>query len=320
VDVTDVSIDDTGYVVLKGRFKAIETNTYGIFIIFINDDLRIVENMMAIASHYSSLYDIDPHLPWYIIEEDIVNLKWKGDIAVNISIDLQNYLESSLEGDRGNELYTLLNNNDWTKIESLLQAILIKPLSDRNILLEIVSETVSDSGMRSARAERDKAAKTKPEETAAPPKEKSEKLIDVDLVLAPVSGIPIYELALGDRIMVKISDRTTRGRYYIDLFGAKVDGNVIPVPAEVTKITRSQDGEYSILCRLGENAVGRAVETEQVKLKRYDELDMETPLKEITLDEAPEGKGRFPLFIIVTGGLMFVLLIVFLFMWFYNVL
>jgi len=322
---TFYSVSETGSrndhaIVLKGRFKAVETNTYGLFIIFLNEELRTVENLMAIASHYSSLYDIDPHLPWYTLEEDIINLKWKGDIAVNISIDLQNYLESSLDRDRGNELYTLIKNNDQTKIESLLQAIIMKPLSDRNILLETLTEVISKESMRIIRSERNKP-KRKQSGRASSLKTKTDNYIAVDLILAPVSGIPIYDLTKGDRIMVRINDTTTRGRYYVDLLGASVDGNIVPVPAEVTEITRGNDNEYNILCKIGEEAIGKAVETEHVKIKKYDTLfKTESSLKEFFLHDVIEKKGRFPLFVVITGSLMFIVLLVIVIMWFYNIL
>ncbi len=308
-------------IILKGRFKAVETNTYGLFIIFLSEELRMVENVMAIASHYSSLYDVEPSLPWYVVEENIINLKWKGDIAVNISIDLQNYLESSLDRDRGYELYMLIKNNDLTKIESLLQAILIKPLGDRNILLEIVSEVVSKNDLHSVRAERNRA---KMQERAKPPQRssvKDENTIAVDLVLAPVSGIPIYELSKGDKIMVRISDKSTRGKYYIDLLGTRVEGNIIPVPAEVAEIKRGENNEYTILCKINDNVFGRAVETEQVRIKRYDELlASDSSLKGLPIEEIPLRKGGIPLFAIITGSLMFVILLIFIIMWLYNII
>ena len=239
--------ENENYLILKGRFKAVETNTYGLFIIFFNDYTGTLDNLMAIASHYSSLHDIDPHLPWYMIEENITDLRWKGDIAVNISIDLQNYMESGLDRDRGSELFSCIKNNNDTRTDSLLQALLIKPLGDRNINIEIVSELITKESMQNIRIERDKPkAKESPEkQTLTTTKESS--TVDVDLVLAPVSGVPIYELQVGDKIVVKPVDSTTRGRYYIDLLGARVDGNIIPIPAEVIDIKKGDDTEFTVI-------------------------------------------------------------------------
>ncbi len=122
--------------------------------------------------------------------------------------------------------------------------------------------------------------------------------------------------------MVKISDKSVKGRYYIDLLGTKVDGNIIPVPAEVTEIKRNEKNEYFILCMIDKDIYGKAIETEQVKLKKYDELlAQEQSLREFSLDENPEEKRRrFPLFAVITGSLMFVVLLVFIIMWFYNMI
>lgn len=308
-------------VILKGRFKGLDTNSFGLFIIFLNEELRMVENLIAVVSHFSSLYDVDPTLPWYTLEENLINIKWKGDISVNITIDLQNYLESALDRDRGNELYQLVKNNDITRMESLLQAILMKPLNDRNVQVETNSEYVSNEEMSLRRTERNKQVKEDKSTATKEPAGKIKDTIDIDLVLAPVSGIPVYELTKGDKIMIKINDKLPKGKYYIDLLGTRVDGNIIPVPAEITEIRKNEKNEYSILCRIDENIYGRAVETEQVKLKKYDELlETEQSLREFDLHEQSGRRRGFPFFIIIIGALTFIILMVFLIMWFYNVL
>jgi hypothetical protein len=318
---SDLEYDTKYTFILKGRFKALETNSFGLFVIFINEELRMVENLIAVVSRFSSLYDIDPSIPWYNLEENLINLKWKGDISVNITIDLQNYMESTLDRDRGNELYMLVINSDTNKVESLLQSLLMKPLNDRNIHLDLVTEYVSNVELSARRAERNKA---KEEEKKPPPPEPNVKMknaIDLDLVLAPVSGIPVFELQKGDKIMVKISDKLPKGKYYVDLLGARVEGNIIPIPAEVAEIKRNENNEYMILCKIGEKIFGKAVEPEQVKLKKYDDLiESERTLREFSLDDDTSDKTGFPLFIIIVGALTFVILMVFLIMWFYNII
>ncbi len=158
-EYSDIEYETKYTVILKGRFKGLDSNSFGLFIIFLNEELRMVENLIAVVSHFSSLYDVDPAIPWDTLEENLINLKWKGDISVNSTIDLQNYLESALDRDRGNELYQLVKNNDIMRIESLLQAILMKPLNDRNVQIETHSEYVSNAEMSSRRAERNKSVK-----------------------------------------------------------------------------------------------------------------------------------------------------------------
>lgn len=315
--------EDEEYTILKGRFKAIETNTYGLFIIFFSSHIRNIENLIAIASHYSSIFDIDPHLPWYSFEETIINTKWKGDIAIGITLDLQNYMESSLVHERGNELYVLIKNNDEPRVESLLQSILMKPLGDRNIFIEVAYEFAMKSEMDRTREEHSRTPASPVQQLEIKPipdKFKGKELVDLDLILAPVSGIPVNELKVGDKIMVRINEKSPRGRYYIEALGAKVDGNVIPLPAIVEKIDRTKDKEYILICKLEKGLYGRAVESEQVKLKKYDELFSRTEKSqpEITVLNGRTKIGGFLLFTIVMGGLIFILLLVVLLLWFYN--
>ena len=76
-----------------------------------------------------------------------------------------------------------------------------------------------------------------------------------------------------------------------------------------------------ILCKLNENVYGKAIETEKIKLKRYDEL-LTAPgsPEELPLTDTPVKGKRFFLFVAITGGLMFLLLLLFVILWFNNYL
>jgi hypothetical protein len=325
------------YTILKGRFKAVETNTFGLFLIYLNEKEEKVENAVAIASHYSTLFDTDPHLPWYEFEESIINKKWKGEFTSALSYELQRYLENSLELDRGYELHHLVKNLEQMKIESLLQAILIKPLADKNILIETDSEFITRETLTSTRDARDRrrfgdggdgqdplkiSADSKSGHFSHPDQDRDgvvEDIIDVDLVLAPVSGTSLPELREGDIIMVKIKDKTTKGNYYIDLLGSRVNGEVAPSPAEVVELSRDKDGAYVITCKLDEEIFGKAIEPESVKVKKYDEFLSSSQMLESVGASYPPAKNRyFVLFVSITGGLLFVLLLLFIIFYFTN--
>ena len=216
----------------------------------------------------------------------------------------------------------LIKNNDQTKIESLLQAILMKPLSDRNILIETASETVTKSAMNNVRSERNRAkSDTAVNSESVENKIKYGTILDVVLLLAPVSGIPIYELKKGDKIMVKIINNSPKAKYYIDKLGLVVENSIIPIPGEVIDINKNENG-YNIIVKLRKGLYGKAIETEQVKLKRYDTLfKAETDNEqELQIIGETEIKSGFPLFIMIIGGLMFIILLIFIIMWFYNFL
>jgi hypothetical protein len=144
-------------------------------------------------------------------------------------------------------------------------------------------------------------------------------VIDVDLVLAPVSGTPLLELREGDIIMVRINDKTTKGNYYIDFLGSRVNGEVVPSPAEVVELSRDKDGAYVIMCKLDEEIFGKAIEPESVKVKKYDEfLSSSQVLDRVGAPYSSSRNRYFVLFVSITGGLLFVLLLLFIIFYFTN--
>jgi hypothetical protein len=310
-------VEEDYYSILKGRFKAGDTNTYGLFVIYLHERQQKVKNLIIIASHYSSLFDNDPRTPWHEFEDVVVNMKWKGDITKNLTQDLQNYLISSLELDRGYELLQYVKNLQQTKMEALLESLLMKPLSDRNIIIDTDSEYVSQYTIDTVREERDSRKRESSRSGQASGAGREKDIIEVELVLAPVSGTPLLELKAGDVIMVKVTEKGTRGNYYIDFLGTRVDGDIIPTPAEVVDVSKGSDGSYTVLCKLEEDLLGRAIETEQVKIKMYDEyLSSAQMFENVPSAYNPDRNRSFLLIISISGGLMFVLILIFVILWF----
>ena len=219
--------------------------------------------MTIIASHFSSMYETDPKQNWADVEERIMNLKWKGEFATSISRDTQTYVENALKGIRSEELYSLIKSNAVSKIENLLSMILVKPLGDKNIHMELSWDNASAEQIQTAKQERelrDTSDGSQVDDSFSPQQEPDDKInvddgsviLEVDFVLAPVSGIPIFELQPGDRIMVKINPATKRGMYFIELLNAKHDEEIVPVPATVTEIKLNKSNEYIVIVKIGE--------------------------------------------------------------------
>jgi hypothetical protein len=269
------------YTIVKGRFKAIDTNTFGLFLIFMNNNLRVAESVTIIASHFSSMYETDPKLSWSDVEERIMNLKWKGEFATSISRDTQTFVENAFKGVRSEELYSLIKSNAVSKIENLLSMMLVKPLGDKNIHIELSWENASAEQIQNAKQERelrDAPDGSASDDMLAPQPEPDDTfrvdegsvVLEVNFVLAPVSGIPIFELQPGDRIMVKINPATKRGLYFIELLNARHDEEIVPVPGTVTELKLNKSNEYVVLVKIGEGIFGKVIEAEQVKIKRFD--------------------------------------------------
>jgi len=337
--MVSTSSSEALYTIIKVRFKAINTNTFGLILISMNNNLRVAENISVIASHFSSLYETDPKGSWIDMEERIFHLKWKGEYATSISRDIQNYIENRLRNDRTEEMYTFLKHNAVSKIENTLFAMLVKPLGERNIHIEISWEKVTAEEIQQAKEAREKreAEEANPQEDGQSSEdvalaeefnlEEGSVVLDVNLVLAPVSGIPIFELKRGDWIMVKIDASCSKGKYFIDLLNATHEGEVVPIPARVHGVKVNKFNEFSILLKIGEGIFGKAIEAEPVKLKKYDpESDsnraqgMERNLQSAGFGSTPgnesqENKGINALYwLMYLGGFIVVAAILLIFM------
>ncbi|HEB30354.1 MAG TPA: DUF4899 domain-containing protein [Spirochaetes bacterium] len=316
---SDLAGDNSNYLIIKGTVKAIQTKINSLFIIVMNEEKRVIENVSAVASRFSVISDISPGVPWYIFDENLNNLKLKGDVSAHITADLRTTLAQSLEKDRGNELLTYLKHNDHTKVNSLIQSIFLKPLSDKNMIVEVAAENIS-------KQDYDKIIKDRkePKEKKLPQEQKRTvkgDIVDIDLVLAPVSGIPIYKLKEGDRIMVRIVDNSEKASYHIESYGLRIDENIIPLKAEVLQVKKNPQNEYMILCKLKDGVFGKTIETERVKLKTYEEIvTTRSDVDDVKQQGAHEKEVSFPLIAIITGGLVFLILVALIVLWFLDVI
>jgi len=267
------------YSALKARFKATKSNAFGFLLVFMDNELHSPESIVTLVSHYGSMYEIDPKQTWSAIEDRMNELRLKGEFAASISRDAQNAIEALLGGMRPDEISALTGIETIAKTEHLLSATLAKPLADKNVTIEVAIEDVTEAQRVAVKQERekrsqDKAAAEAPEAPAPEDKlfnvEEGAVILSVNFVLSPVSGIPIFELKIGDKIMIKIDPASKRGAYFIDLLGAKRDNDILPIPATVTEMHIGKANENMVLVKIGEGVYGRISEAEKVKIKRFD--------------------------------------------------
>lgn len=275
------NIETDNYYIIKGRFKGTNSNTYGLFIMFISISTKTLENVLVAASHFSTIYEYSPDMDWASFEEKITNLKWKGEVSTNISHDLQLLMANTIKQDLVEEFIESIESNELGKIEHTIVNIISKGLIDKSVIVDFKIDKVSHQEIIKTKDER---ARREKEEREAQKREEMRKaeaerfkveeggvILDASLVLAPVSGIPISEAKQGDQIMIKIDSSTEQGNYFIDLLDARTpEGDVRPVKGVIKDVFMNSLGEYQVLAEIGPGIYARAIETEQVKIKRYD--------------------------------------------------
>lgn len=334
--------DLESYFIIKGRFKGVATNTFGLFVVFISLSQKAIENVYVAASHYSSIFDLHPTNPWNIYEDKINQLKWKGEIVTNLSNDLQLLLLNTVKPDMIEEYIEAIHNSNLPKVEHSLTGILAKGIMDKAIAVEIKTERVNytdiirikDERLRKEKEERE----SKEKEEIRRIQEQRYKVEDgavilpVHLILAPVSGTPIYEIKAGDLIMIKIDSSTEKGNYFIDLLNTRGPvGEITPIKAITKEITMNTIGEYELLLEIGPGIYGKVTEAEKVKIKKYDVSEDKTRPTTTTAGPTATPFSKTPLpkqqvsevkdyFIWIVGAITFILAILIMYLIFSGIL
>jgi len=259
-------------IIIKGRFKALSMNLYGLFIIIFNQDKRIDTYNIAVST-FSNIYENEPHLPWDKYEQMILELKWKGNFNANLTSSIMdNFKEISAEDSKTNQLYDYANSYDYNSLDTYLFDTINRVVHDKNLVLETSIQEVTAEEFAQTKEKR--YNKVEDKSTSETELEEGAVILNIQPILAPVKGKPIYELKIGDRIMTKIIPNTDRANYFIDLLGLRVENHIKPIATEVIDIKSDGKSEpLEILTRIGPGIYGKCIEDErQVKLRLYDAL------------------------------------------------
>jgi len=259
-------------IIIKGRFKALSMNLYGLFIIIFNQDKRIDTYNIAVST-FSNIYENEPHLPWDKYEQLILELKWKGNFNANLTSSIMdNFKEISAEDIKTNQLYDYANSYDYNSLDTYLFDTINRVVHDKNLVLETSIQEVTAEEFAQTKEKR--YNKVEDKSTSETELEEGAVILNIQPILAPVKGKPIYELKIGDRIMTKIIPNTDRANYFIDLLGLRVENHIKPIATEVIDIKSDGKSEpLEILTRIGPGIYGKCIEDErQVKLRLYDAL------------------------------------------------
>ncbi|MBN2041263.1 MAG: hypothetical protein JW864_14575 [Spirochaetes bacterium] len=261
------------YHILKGRFKSNSLNFYGLFL-FIFNSRRELDISHILVSTFSSAYDLEPFFGWEQYEEFIVNAKWKGNYNPNMTVSIEDYFKkiaADKDGQVG-KLQEYMRDYDYDNIDAFMFDIINRIIHDKNLILETNVQEASESEFRQAKENRARKAEKSKDSGKQNLTDDEGVTLSIQLILAPVSGKPIYELKIGDVIMCKILPNTDRANYFIDLLDLRIENMVKPAPCKVIDIkSESKSDPLEILTEIGPGIYGKCIEDErQVKLRMYD--------------------------------------------------
>jgi hypothetical protein len=271
------SITTGKYYFLKGRFKSAATNLYGLFLVIYNHQ-KSMESFHIVSTSYSSIYDLEPHQEWHRFETMITDHRWKGSYNTSMTASLASIFEGiSKEPRQKEELYGLISSYNYQRIEVIIFDLFNRMIRDKSAVLETGIQEATLEEVQKAR----ETIKEKPEEKEARPitsirnvqLEDGAVVIPSALVLSPVRGKQLYELKVGDRIMMKFNPETQQGAYYIDSFKLRTpEGKLKGIPAEVIDIhSESKSMPVDVLARIEDHLYARAIEEDRhVRVCLYD--------------------------------------------------
>ena len=270
VSATSAPAITTGkYYFLKGRFKSAATNLYGLFLVIYNHQ-KMMESFHLVATSYSSIYDLEPHQEWNRFETMITDHRWKGSYNTSMTTSLTSILEAiSKEPRQREELYGLISNYNYQRIDVIFFDLFNRMIRDKNSVLETGIQEATIEEVQQARD----AAKEKHNEKENKPiisarnfhVEEGAIIVKSSLVLSPVRGKQLYELKIGDRIMMKLDPETQQGAYYIEMYKLRTpEGKLKGIPGEVIDIrSESKDMPVDVLARVDDHLYAQAIEEDR---------------------------------------------------------
>ena len=273
--------NEYNYYILKGRFKSNSLKFYGLFLIIYNRRGDIDVNHILV-SYYSNTYDLEPHSPWETYEESILKQKWSDDYNPSMTASLQDMIDAiAKDNNLRLQLFESIRNYEHDNIELTMMEKINRVIHDKNLILETGIQEVMEEDFRKSKQNeftssniQDKDKNSLHEDGAV--------ILQIQLILAPVSGKAIYEIKVGDKIMTKIVANNDRANYFIDLLDLRVEGYIKPVPCEIVDIkSEGKSSPIEILTKIGPGIYGKCIEDErQVKLRMYNpEIDDPPPQK-----------------------------------------
>ncbi len=257
--------------IIKGRLKSISNNLFGQFIIQFNNKNNI-DMFNAIISTFSDLYDsLEPHNEWTKYQESIANIKWQGKFNSSMTASIMEQIKDFSNTQDATELYNQTVNYDYDNLDLSFFDLFNRIIHDKNLVIETGIEEITTEDLKNLENNNDEDIENNNTDEAS--NDDGSVMLSCKAILAPVKGKPIYELRIGNVIMVRILPGPDKNNYYIDLLDLKEDNIIKPVPGTVVDIKAGSGKKdpIEIILEISPGVFGKCIEEEQqVKLKMYD--------------------------------------------------
>ena len=296
---------------VKGSFNEQSVNLYGLFIFFLDLDQKTIDSTLAVLSFDKSVSSLSPFVKWSDLQRTIVDLDWSGKGMKSQSEGLKNDIESLVLYDYIDELTDNIKNNNEKEVKLILNIIIKKALSVKAIDVDIGIEMLNRYLIDLERPEEKKEEGNGAEEETDDVSDTSsgEVLLDGTLVIAPIKGINITRLSPGMNILVKLPDKTSKDKYYLNFFNAIEDEKIRPITANVKSVDFDEITGYLVIAQITPGFMVKCVEQAMINIMTPDDM------------EVVETKSRkLIVLILVMGGFLLLFIGLYLFLLFKGII
>jgi len=258
---------------LAGTYKdayAIKINfssssVYGAALIFINSIYLTVQSIYGVVSHSFTVSEIKTNQDWKEFEKQIGANIALGEHDDVLGAHMRDELTNGIIPQFITDLQKLIDAGEEISVNHHFQKLVTNKLGFQNIKIGVDFEQITSLDMELnstnskkidpyelEKRKREEENKLKEKENAAagnddPLQGKEIKLIlNGSLILSPIKGRDIGDLIVGDRVMIKILDKSNKAISLAKAFNAYNDGILKPIAGRIVSIKKISGGGYKI--------------------------------------------------------------------------
>ncbi|MBI5555759.1 MAG: hypothetical protein HY920_07925 [Elusimicrobia bacterium] len=229
-------------IVIKGKFKTETANFFGLVVLIADIKLNKVLRLANIVTCNPGIYQNGLNKPWHEFERKLYALKLGEGSQPEITQKLQEYLENWTRGEKKNDIFAALVQNNKGSLEKMLarEIKVIRP--DEEITLNIQLEEVNLFQFKELKEQIDEdISKLRLPEPLEQQEEIASLVLKVETIKnAGREGKTARDLQPGEMIWAKITDPRDIAQYLSKLLGGRIKRNgaeeVIPLTVPVEEI------------------------------------------------------------------------------------
>jgi len=301
--------------IVRLKFIAQTAKIYGTMIFFLNLKTKVMDKFYCVCKKEDkSAIEFDFEKKWDISQEEIMNYYQKNII----DIDLQNKITSAVNTPKVIQFleskFTAKKDNDENALKNFFTDILINITGDVSVALKTkIDKTdvfeVNKGNPKDFELELNNE-EAKKEESKKDKEHDQILLLKVEIDLAPVDGVQISELQIGDLVGVKIVDDRPIAEYICRLLNSKdpTTNENITLFAELKDIKVTESG-IAIKVEFGPGIDGIAYYGEDVKVRVANKDELFDGEKK---EEPNKNNFFFRYFWLIGGALVAIIVIILL--------